>query len=161
MAILTYGRLRCQLRWSGNIDFARSNYGVYNIEIMKTFKLITLLALLIVLVSGALACAVTDEEAIQQTVTGFFTAYENREYSRCLEFLSERLKAGTGEAEIIETLRTAQALGDFTKLKSMGELEIGSTTATVWVDIEGFAGIVKTVQVSLVKEDGEWKIHTY
>ncbi len=123
--------------------------------------LIILMILSMVLVPGASACAVTDEEAIQQTVTGFFTAYENREYSRCLEFLSERLKASAGEEEIIETLRTAQALGDFTKLKSMGELKVGSTTATVWVDIEGFADIVKTVQISLVKEGGEWRIITY
>ena len=128
---------------------------------MKIFKLITLVVLLFVLVFGSSACAVTDEEAIQQTVTGFFTAYENREYSRCLEFLSERLKASLGEEEVIDRLRTAQFLGDFTKLKSMGELKIGSTTATIWVDTEGFLDIVKTVQVSLVKEDGIWKINNY
>jgi len=128
---------------------------------MKPFALITLAALLIMLMTGPLACAVTDEKAVQQTVTGFFTAYEKKEYSRCLEFLSERLKASLGEEEIINRLRTAQFLGDFTRLKSMGELKTGSTTATAWVDLEGFSDIVKTVQVSLVKEDGNWKISSY
>ena len=128
---------------------------------MKIFKLTTLLALLILLVFSSSTCAVTDEEAIQQTVTGFFTAYQNQEYSRCLEFLSEELKASLGEEEIIERLRTAQFLGDFTRLKSMGEFKIGTTRATVWVDIEGFAGIVKTTQLTLVKEDGNWGISVY
>ena len=128
---------------------------------MKIFKLTTLLALLIVLVFSSSTCAVTDEEAIQQTVTGFFTAYQNQEYSRCLEFLSEELKASLGEEEIIERLRTAQFLGDFTRLKSMGEFKIGITRATVWVDIEGFAGIVKTTQLTMVKEDGNWRISVY
>jgi hypothetical protein len=128
---------------------------------MKSFILITLVTLLIVLAVGSLACAVTDEEAIQQTVTGFFTAYENKEYSRCLEFLSERLKASVGEEEIINRLRTAQFLGDFTRLKSMGELEIRGLTATIWVDLEGFLDTVKTAQVSLVKEDGNWRISNY
>jgi hypothetical protein len=128
---------------------------------MKIFKSITLLALLILLVFSSLACTVTDEEAIQRTVTGFFTAYQNREYSRCLEFLSEELKASLGEEEIIERLRTAQFLGDFTSLKSMGEFKIGTTQATVWVDIEGFAGIVKTTQLTLVKEGDNWRISVY
>jgi hypothetical protein len=128
---------------------------------MKSFMLITLVTLLIVLAVGSLACAVTDEEAIQQTVTGFFTAYENKEYSHCLEFLSERLKASVGEEEIINRLRTAQFLGDFTRLKSMGELEIRGLTATIWVDLEGFLDTVKTAQVSLVKEDGNWRISNY
>lgn len=128
---------------------------------MKTLKLITLMSLLVILVVGLLGCTMTDEEAIQQTVEGFFTAYENKEYSRCLEFLSEELKANLGEEEIIERLRTAQFLGDFTKLKSMGELKIGSTTATVWVDVEGFADITKTTQLSLVKEDSNWRISEY
>ena len=128
---------------------------------MKPFALITFAALLIMLMPSPLACAVTDEKAVQQTVTGFFTAYEKKEYSRCLEFLSEKLKASLGEEEIINRLRTAQFLGDFTRLKSMGELKLGSTTATVWVDLEGFSDIVKTVQVSLVKEDGNWKISSY
>ncbi|NIM05164.1 MAG: hypothetical protein GTN65_06010, partial [Armatimonadetes bacterium] len=93
-----------------------------------------------------------DEKAIRQTVTDFFEAYENQEYSRTLEFLSEKLKAAEGEAEIIETLRATQILGDFTRLKSMGELEIDFNTATIWVDLEGFADIIRTTQVSLVKE---------
>lgn len=128
---------------------------------MTTFKSITLLSLLIIFVVGLLGCAVTDEEAIRQTVEGFFTAYENEEYSRCLEFLSEELKASLGEEEIIDRLRAAQFMGDFTKLKSMGELKLGTTTATVWVDIEGFADTVKTTQLSLVKEDGNWRISVY
>ena len=130
-------------------------------ESMKTFKLLTLLSLLILFVVGLLGCTITDEEAIQQTVEGFFTAYENKEYSRCLEFLSKELKSSLGEGEIIDRLRTAQFLGDFTRLKSMGELKIGSTTATVWVDLEGFAGIVKTTQLYLVKEGSSWRINEY
>ena len=128
---------------------------------MKAFTLITLSSLLILLVVSLLGCAMTDEEAISQTVTGFFTAYENKEYSRCLEFLSEELKSSLGEKEIVNRLRTAQFLGDFTTLKSTGELKIGSTTATVWVDLEGFAGHVRTTQVSLVKEYNIWRISSY
>ncbi len=134
---------------------------VYNIDIMKVMKLIILVTLLLALLSGALACEVSDEKAIRDTVTGFFEAYENQEYSRTLEFLSEKLKAAEGEAEIIETLRATQILGDFTRLKSMGELEIDFNTATIWVDLEGFAGIIRTTQVSLVKEDEEWRIHGF
>jgi hypothetical protein len=128
---------------------------------MKALKLITMAFLLVVFGLGSLACAVSDEEAIRETVTSFFAAYENQEYSRALEFLSDLLKDSTGEAEIIETMRSAQILGDFTKLKSMGELEIDFNTATIWVDLEGFADIVRTTQVSLVKEDGIWKIHGF
>ena len=128
---------------------------------MKPFTVLILIILLTVSAAGSLSCAISDEEAIEETVTGFFTAYENKEYSRSLEFLSERLKMSLGDEEIINRLRTAQFLGDFTRLKSMGELKIGSATATVWVDLEGFLDIVRTVQVSLIKENGNWKINSY
>ena len=128
---------------------------------MKTFIILTLAVLLSISAAGSLSCEVSDEKAIQDTVEGFFTAYEKEEYSRSLEFLSESLKTSLGNEEIINRLRTAQFLGDFTRLKSMGELKIGSSTATVWVDLEGFLDIVRTVQVSLVKENGNWRIIRY
>ena len=48
-----------------------------------------LMTLLLALVAGAPACAPSDEEAIRDTVTGFFEAYEKQEYSIALEFLSD------------------------------------------------------------------------
>lgn len=43
-------------------------------------------------------------------------------------------------------------------MKGMGEPKIDGKTATIWVDLEGLFGSVKTVPVPLVKEGGNWKI---
>ncbi len=67
-------------------------------------NLITIMTLIVLLIASGQACATNDEQSIKETVTEFFYAYENKEFSRCLEFFSSRLRSSVGDANLIEEL---------------------------------------------------------
>ena len=55
-------------------------------------------------------------------------------------------------------MQVARLFSGTAQLKSVGQPSINGNTATVWVDMEGLLGMTNTVQLSLVREKGRWKI---
>ena len=104
------------------------------------------------------SCGINDKQAIVSTVTNFYDAYQNREYSRCIEYLSDRLRNSTGDRNVISSLQTGRLWSGFVKLNNIGDPKITGKTARVWVDIEILLGLVKSSEISLIKEGIRWKI---
>jgi hypothetical protein len=58
-------------------------------------------------------------------------------------------------------MQVARLFSGSSKLKSVGEPIIDGNIAKVWVDIEGLLGLTNSVQLSLIKENGKWKIDEF
>jgi len=133
---------------------------IRGIAMKKVYRVLTpILILLIILPIGA--CGINNEQAIEDTVVGFFTVFQNREYSRCLEYFSTRLRDNIGDERLVNELRSSRFWSGSVRLKSMGSPTIDGKTATIWVDIEGLLGVVNTTKLTLAKESGKWKIDGY
>jgi len=121
-----------------------------------------ILMLVLIIVSGVaalpVACGINDEQAIVSTVTNFYEAYQNREYSRCIEYISSRLRNSEGDRNVMNSLQSGRLWSGFVQLKSVGNPKISGNTARVWVDIEKILGLVTSTEVSLIKEGGSRKI---
>ncbi len=108
---------------------------------------------------GLSACGPADSQAIEDTVTGFLDAYQNREYSRCLDYYSASTRTRVGDETLVDELQFGVFWSGIKQLKSMGEPRIDGRNATLYVDLTDLLGItVVTWQFRLVKEGSTWKI---
>lgn len=131
---------------------------------MNRRRLIVVLAMVVMLVMLTMslsACLMGDRVAIEDTLAGFFSAFEQKEYSRCLDFISQRQRNDKGDQYWISEFQSERFWDGNATLRSMGEAQIGVRTATVWVDVEGLPGIVNRVTVHLVKENDYWMISRF
>lgn len=111
------------------------------------------------LLLGLSACGPADSQAIEDAVTGFLDAYQNREYSRCLDYYSLSTRTSVGDETLLDELQFSVFWSGVKKLKSMGEPRISGRNATLYVDLTDLLGItVTTVQFRLVKENSGWRI---
>lgn len=121
--------------------------------------------LLVALVSSTLfmtlflvAC-VDDKQAIEDTISEFIIAFDDQEFSHCLELYSNRLRLSEGDTNLLQQLHDERAWDFNVSLKSMGEPQISGANAVVWIDYQtGLLQTVNTKQIHLVKENDEWKI---
>jgi hypothetical protein len=121
--------------------------------------------LLVALVSSTLfstlflvAC-VDDNQAIEDTITEFIVAFDDQQFSRCLELYSSRLRFSEGDTNLLQRLHDERAWDFNVSLKSIGEPQISGVNAVVWIDYQtGLLQTVNTKQIYLTKENGEWKI---
>jgi hypothetical protein len=117
--------------------------------------------MVVILIMPLSACLVGDRVAVEDTVVGFFSAFEQSEYSRCLDFISQRQRNDKGDQYWISEFQSQRFWDGKATLRSMGEAQIGGRTATIRVDVEGLSGIVNSVQVHLVKEKDHWMISRF
>ena len=120
--------------------------------------LVTIFVSLLVLSSG---CVIDNNKAVKDTVTSFFNAYQNREFSRCLDLFSERLRDSRGDNNLVNEMQSDRFWAGNVKLRSMGEPTFEGKKASIWVDYETLFGVVNTIQFTLVKEGSMWKIDDY
>jgi hypothetical protein len=71
------------------------------------------------------------------------------------------LRKAEGDQQLINRMKLARLFSGSSKLKSIGQPVISNDTAQVWIDIEGLLGFTNTVQLSLIKEDGKWRIDDF
>ena len=126
-------------------------------EALKKRLYLVLMALFVLLNAFTLSC-VNNDQAIKDAVTDFITAYQNQEYSRCLDYLSNRLRSSEGDQKLINRMQLTRLFSGSSNLKNIGQPSIDGKTAKVWIDIEGLLGFTNTVELSLIKEDGKWRI---
>jgi hypothetical protein len=107
---------------------------------------------------GTSSCAANAQDSIQDTVTQFVVAYQGQQYSRCLDYVSQRLRDSSGDQALINRMQVARLFSGTAQLKSVGQPSISGSTGTVWVDMEGLLGMTNTVKLSLIREKGRWKI---
>jgi hypothetical protein len=104
------------------------------------------------------------ENDVRHTVTGFFNARDNQQYSKCLDYLSTQLLNSVGESQIINNLRNSTYFPANSKLYSTGTPKINGKTATVWIDIRYRAQANSATytfiskQIYLIEESTGWKI---
>lgn len=123
---------------------------------MKRFSYVFLCLLLAVSIFSV-ACT-NDKSAINEVTVGFVSAYQNQQYSLCLDYLSNRFRTSTGDQSLINRMQLARLFSGTSKLKNIGEPTLNGDSAKVWVDIEGLLGFTNSVQLSFLRENGEWKI---
>jgi hypothetical protein len=123
--------------------------------------LLTLFALL--LLSSTLLCisCTSDSKAIQDVATEFVTAYKNQQYSICLDYMSQKLRDSEGDQELINRLQLARLFTGTSTIRSIGTPSISKTKATVWVDLVGPLNLTSSVELTLSKEEGRWKIYDF
>ena len=123
--------------------------------------LLTLFTLL--LLSSTLLCisCTSDTKAIQDVATEFVTAYKNQQYSLCLDYMSNKLRESEGDQALINKLQVSRLFTGTSTIRSIGTPTISKTKATVWVDLVGPLNLTSSVELTLIKEDGRWKIYDY
>jgi len=126
---------------------------------MKRNILVIILAFLVVSATLAVACGQDDEQAIKDTMTGFLTAYNDDDFNRCLDYVSDDLRTSKGDEQVIADLREGKAASGNAFLESIGKLEVNGKSANISVSFSGFMGQVNTVRFPLIKESGSWKIN--
>ena len=121
------------------------------------WKLLPLtLASIICITAFSTACRVDNSLEIKNTITAFYNAFQNKEYSHCLEFISESQRATKGDRDIIDIIQGGRVF--FVQLKSIGEPKISGNSAIIWIDAEFLNGMVLSQEISLIKEGNSWKI---
>jgi hypothetical protein len=119
-------------------------------------KIILGIFLVFVFIVPCVSCAPTKTQ-INEVVTNFITAYQNEQYSECLDYLSNHLRTAIGDQTLINRMQFKRLFSGSAQLKSIGEPSINGNIATVWVDTQGLIG-TNTTQLTLLKENGHWKI---
>ena len=117
-----------------------------------------ILTILVVMTAFAGACGQDDELLIRETMTGFLTAYNDEDFSGCLDYISDNLRSARGDEKIIADLQEGRTSGGAAILESVRKLEIDGKKANISVSFQGFMGQVMTVQFPLIKESGNWRI---
>ena len=120
---------------------------------MKKFLLIS--AVLVVLAMIFVGCAKSESAAVEDSITGFVSAYNTQDYDQCLTYL-----LGITD-ENKDTIKTALVAyhgfaGDFevTKIENI-TVDESTATATVTFTIKGQA---QTKVMTLNKVDDSWKM---
>ncbi len=117
-----------------------------------------ILTILVVLTAFAGACGQDDEQLIRETMTGFLTAYNDKDFSGCLDYMSDSLRNARGDEKLIADLQEGRTSSGTAMLESVRNLEIDGKKANISVRFQGFMGQVLTVRFPLIKESGNWKI---
>ena len=99
-----------------------------------------------------------NAQGIEDTVRGFFQAYANRQFSKCLDYLSSELRVKEGDENLLNRLKSDRFWAVRATLSGIGEPQINGANATVLVDYEVLFVQIKTIKVTLIKESGKWKI---
>jgi hypothetical protein len=121
-----------------------------------------ILVTLLILPSALLCVSCTnDTKAIEDVVTEFITAYKNQQYSICLDYMSNKLRDSEGDQALITRLQVARLFTGTSTIRSIGTPTITKTKATIWVDLVGPFNLTSSVELTLIKEDGNWKIHDF
>ena len=117
-----------------------------------------ILTILVVLTALAGVCGQDDEQLIRETMTGFLTAYNDEDFSGCLDYMSDSLRNAKGDEKLIADLQEGRASSGTAILESVRKLEIDGKKAKISVTFQGFMGQVVTVRFPLIRESGNWRI---
>jgi hypothetical protein len=130
--------------------------------VYKLKRYLLILVTLLILPSALLCVSCTnDTKAIEDVVTEFITAYKNQQYSICLDYMSNKLRDSEGDQALITRLQVARLFTGTSTIRSIGTPTITKTKATIWVDLVGPFNLTSSVELTLIKEDGNWKIHDF
>jgi flagellar capping protein FliD len=103
----------------------------------------------------------SDTKAIENVVTEFVNSYKNQQFSSCLDYLSNRLRNSEGDQSLLNKLQEKRL---FTGTSTIDKIEITSITktrATVRVELVGHLNLKSSIELSLIKEEGLWKINNF
>jgi peptidylprolyl isomerase len=115
--------------------------------VLMVFVLLTLLAF------GA--CGGKDSEAIKDVVNSFYDAWNDEDFEHCLELFSSSL--GYSESNIEYMSASRDATGELT-ITDLEEPVINKETATILIEISPQGEESESIEIPLVKEEGNWKL---
>ena len=125
---------------------------------MKTrlLPIVLMIVFAVVLLGCGSGCRNTtsDSEAINNTIEGFYSAYNAQDWSTCLSYVDDEYNAGEA---IIELLKASRAATGEVTVNSIDNINITGSTATVAVTAT-LGGKTRTMEHHLVKNDGNWGI---
>jgi len=117
------------------------------------FTILMVFMLLPVLALGA--CGNGDSEAIKDVVNSFYSAWNDRNFEQCVELFSSDLGYSEEDIENISTAR--ENTGELT-ITDLEEPVITGTTATIVAEVNPSDQESESIEIPLVKENGNWKL---
>ena len=109
--------------------------------------------LLSILVFGA--CGSNDNEVIRDVVNSFYSAWNDNDFERCLDLLSSN--SGYSE-DNIENMNEARENSGELIVTSLEKPVVSGETATILAEVTSTNQQAESLEISLVKEDGHWKL---
>jgi len=120
---------------------------ITRLTVLMAFMLLPLLAL------GA--CGGNDSEAIKDVVNSFYDAWNDEDFERCLELFSSSLGYSESNIEYMSAFR--EVIGELT-VSDLAEPVITEATATILAEISPQDKESESIEIPLVKEEGDWKL---
>lgn len=128
----------------------------------KKACLVASATIMLVSVLALSACSKTRDSAlIVETVVDFWDAYDKREFTVCLDHLSDRLRAEQGDDSLLAGLAAARELNGGVTIKDIGQPVIVGPTATIDVKTVFDNLGLKPTKHSLLKKGQHWRISEY
>lgn len=131
---------------------------------MRRNNPVLVIALLLAIPAVLLGCSKggsapkTDSEAYEDTLKGFFSAYNSGNYDKCLTYMLGMSSASAGAREIMKSGLSAghSVTGDI-KVAKIENISIGQSSATADVTYT-VQGHTLTQLTTLYKEGNSWKV---
>lgn len=123
---------------------------------------LVLVILMLSSLAGFIACTRTrDKELVIETVVSFWEAYDKKEYTVCLDYLSDRLRDEKGDNNLLTSLAAAREADGGVKIKDIGRPMLIGPKATIQVEtVFGKTG-PRPTEHRLIKKGQDWKIDDY
>jgi len=121
-------------------------------------RLLVLTVLLLGMAVVFVGCgAKSDSAAVEDTIRGYISAYNAGDYEKCVSYfdnLSEDEKSA-----MLSGLEQSGGSSDKITIESIDKITISDSIATATVKMT-WSGQTDTLDISLVKKDGDWKFST-
>ena len=120
---------------------------------MKKFLFIG--ALVLLLGAFVVGCAKSDEQAVEDTITDMFAAYNAEDYDKCLTYVQG---VTDGTRDMIKTqLNVAHGLTGDINIDKIENVTVNDSSATAKVTFK-VQDQTQSVNMTLAKVDGKWKL---
>ena len=101
------------------------------------------------------ACGNNNNEAIKDVVNSFYSAWNDRDFEQCLELFS--LNLGYSEEDLENISAARENTGELVLL-NLEEPVVTGETATIMAEVNPSEQESESIEIPLVKEDGNWKL---
>jgi hypothetical protein len=122
-------------------------------------RLLVLAVLLLGMAVVFVGCgAKSDSAAVEDTIRGFVSAYNAGDYEKCLNYY-DGLSGEERSAMLSGMEQSGGSSGEIT-IESIDNIIISDSKATASIKMTWTGDTAETSQISLVKNDGKWKLST-
>ena len=123
---------------------------------------ITVAIVVLLSIPGLSSCTKNiDKELIIESVVGFWEAYDKKEFTVCLNHLSDRLRDEKGDDNLLTSLAAARESDGSVKIMDIGYPVMRGPKATIQVETVFDNTGPRPTEHRLIKKGRDWKIDEY